>query len=725
MFPGLRIITDRNRVPLRVFYSEDSNIVTTFEDHLPPGCAIKRITSDLPPDLPARLRWNTPGYDYYAFLPKDRLFEGHLMAPLKYHKPLCVQRDSWWYADLDTCNLWMSLDAKFTKSIRVLSHGLYVELGHREPREAAAYGFLRGHKSQKNLLISLNASKHAFVHRLAYLTYIVALVYKWDTPELGDQPWRSKLVANCGSNWMDSVWAAIFAHWNARNFIGTAVRPSCGSLKWLLPAFHIGVPIWVAFPGPGCYDGQDGAHVMLNWQPTQEQVTRARTPQVVSTAPPQVDPIATHTPDQPILLTCPAIIPERAQWYESWQEFFRKRDKANKKRQKEASEKENQSWKGRAKNAENFFSPGKSGPAVYVWEECDSGGFFRVRLTHHDADLQWEDYSREGLVFDPQGNAWDYCPFMCQPVVECGVLDDMDEDDDKWLGVPDLPPTPLNDNPSTLEFLHRRYGFLAIEPTTPATATLIPDKATAHRTVGLGPPADGEAPVHLIGFISNILQRQLPVGYCDLSPDSPTNEKFPTLGISSIGRSVFQSNFLEISERTVFTLMDDPKTPLPVVVHSPLCVLQLVRVGVSLELTAAVRYLLSKGSRFTMLYTRTRPQDPPQFRILTFPARDRGWKASVQDYNAYISRLKLFFLERPHMVAAAFSRGGIAWRIALEVLGIADCLDAVLYTYPDQGSPVNTSRGRHWFHGPDEGEWFFLVGGYELLTGWPNSFLKD
>jgi hypothetical protein len=70
------------------------------------------------------------------------------------------------------------------------------------------------------------------------------------------------------------------------------------------------------------------------------------------------------------------------------------------------------------------------------------------------------------------------------------------------------------------------------------------------------------------------------------------------------------------------------------------------------------------------------------------------------------------------MVAAACSRGGIAWRIAREVLGIECGVDGVLSAYPDQQTPLRMRRRTFWFHEPDEGEWFYLVGGYELLTGW-------
>jgi hypothetical protein len=69
------------------------------------------------------------------------------------------------------------------------------------------------------------------------------------------------------------------------------------------------------------------------------------------------------------------------------------------------------------------------------------------------------------------------------------------------------------------------------------------------------------------------------------------------------------------------------------------------------------------------------------------------------------------------MTAAAFSRGGIAWRIAREVLGMEESINMLLSTYPDESCSVSTSRGKCWAHAPLEGEWFYLVGGYEVLTG--------
>lgn len=410
----LQSFLDRNKVTLRVFCPSSAAVVTTFEDELPAGDSIHQISSDPLPDLPAMLSWNKPGYDYYAFLPKNRSFDGHLLTPLKHHDPVFTQRDGRWYVDEKTRELWLSLDLGLTKSIDVIGRNLLVDLNHKEPSRATEYGFTRGHKSQANLRVSLMASKHAVIHRLAYLTYLIAYRYKWDTPELGDQPWWNEFVARCGPTWVDSVWDMVCRQWDTRNFVGVAVRPIQSSVRWLQAALYFGVPIWVLFPQPGCYNGLDGGFVMNKWQPTHEQVSNTRTSQKVAqvvTLQPEPTPMP-HTPaNLPSTLTPPTILPENGQWFESWQDFFRKRDGADAKHLEEASEEDRKVWDSRSTNAKTFKAPGKSGAKVYVWEECDSGGFFRILKTRHEVAEGWEFYYNEALVFNPRGNLWDYCPF--------------------------------------------------------------------------------------------------------------------------------------------------------------------------------------------------------------------------------------------------------------------------------------------------------------------------
>ena len=145
----LQSFLDRKRATLRVFCPSPTAVVTTFEDELPAANLIHQIPSDPLPDLPAMLSWGKPGYDYYAFLPKDRSFNGHLLTPLKHHDPVFTQRDGQWYVDEGTRELWQSLDLGLTKSINVIGGNLLVDLDHKEPSRPIKYGFTHGHKHRE------------------------------------------------------------------------------------------------------------------------------------------------------------------------------------------------------------------------------------------------------------------------------------------------------------------------------------------------------------------------------------------------------------------------------------------------------------------------------------------------------------------------------------------------------------------------------------------------
>lgn len=729
----------RYRITLRVFCPTETSVVTTFEDYLPDGANIATIYPNLRPDLPARLSWGRADYDYYPYLPRDRSFDGHLLAPLKHYTPKCFLRSGQWYMDPVDCGLWVSLDAKFEKSISSVASDLSFDPGHYKPPRVTTYGFTKGYTSQEDLKSSLEISKHAFIHRLAYLTYLIARQHDGDL--LYRQSWWISLRRSCGHNWADSVLDAVCRQWDSRNFVGVAVRPipSPGSVGWLSSAFRFGVPIWVSFPHPDCYKKVDQGHIAKDWIPTQERVNEARlaeiarftTPRVnpaqepSNTPPPEItpDPLSEPETDPPIHsdhLSPPAVLPDKAKWYASWEEFFRKRDEADRTRTEGASDVDKERWKSRKANAQRFSLPGRGGPKVYVWEPCDSGGFFRIPQTRHEVGQNWGSYYKKALIFSPQKNTWDYCPLMWKPAAENGSPDDDDSDDDyvteQWYAEPAEPATLPDNNRSLLEFLYQRYGFLSVEPTTLPEVTLGFNNSTACRIVGLeGTIKPSE---YLNSFITSILQGGLPAGHCDLSPTSPPNERFPSSGRTLIYNTVFWSIFPGLSDQVVFAFINGPNNPQLLVVHESLSVLQMVRAETQSQLTAELRYLLHTGSRFTLLYPHTQTSDPPRFSILTFPIRDAAWKASTEDYRAYKSRLKTFFLERPHVMAAAFSRGGIAWRIAREVLGIEDSAEAVLGACPDQeSSSIETSRGIYWFNEPGEGEWFYLVGGYEVSTG--------
>jgi hypothetical protein len=82
-----------------------------------------------------------------------------------------------------------------------------------------------------------------------------------------------------------------------------------------------------------------------------------------------------------------------------------------------------------------------------------------------------------------------------------------------------------------------------------------------------------------------------------------------------------------------------------------------------------------------------------------------------------MSRLKGFLMDRPHVAAAALARGGIAWRITREVLGLDIDLIINGATFTGQAVPIQVMDSTQWCHAVDEQEWYYLVGGYKILTG--------
>ena len=133
-----------------MFFPELEAVVTSFEEYLPEFNSIRNITGR-EPSLPGAPIWLKEGFDYRAFLPKDQSFTSHLLTPLGHRRPLFVQRDGQWYVDNGTCDLWRALDHNISNSIRIVGRNMLVDLEHYEPKEAVAYGFMNGHKSESGL----------------------------------------------------------------------------------------------------------------------------------------------------------------------------------------------------------------------------------------------------------------------------------------------------------------------------------------------------------------------------------------------------------------------------------------------------------------------------------------------------------------------------------------------------------------------------------------------
>ena len=356
-----------------------------------------------------------------------------------------------------------------------------------------------------------------------------------------DQQWWKDLWARRGPTWVDSIWDTIYGQWEARDFVGVVVKPVSALVRWLGSALKFGVPIWVWFPAPGCYRMADRGFLMKPWEPTREQVARSRSAAMTGFLNPQAEPTATPSPSdfpndpspeprinptpespadlpsEPLVpaksISPPATIPENTCWYESWEEFFRKRKEDDRIRLEAASEADKTVWKSQEQSAKKFRHPGKGGPRVHIWESCESGGFFRTQLTWFEVSRDWHSFYEQALIFNPQRNVWDYCTFVWEPAVKDGPPDDLDDNNDNdlhvmehWYVEPDPPANLPQDYPLPSQFLYCRYGFLSTEPTAPPRHILIPNKPSAYQIVGLEPDSPGEPLEHLYSFLTDILQ---------------------------------------------------------------------------------------------------------------------------------------------------------------------------------------------------------------------------
>jgi len=330
------------------------------------------------------------------------------------------------------------------------------------------------------------------------------------------------------------------------------------------------------------------------------------------------------------------------------------------------------------------------------------------------------------MVFNARANVWDLCPMLSSLAGdndgELDKLDELDEADDalgegmdRLLLEPDTPAQLPGEDTSDLGFLYRRYGFLTVKPTSIPANMLELSKAAARRITGLKSDGLDDGLGYAGSFITSVLGGQLPDGHCDLTPTSPDNEQFSSSQwgvIDRVSRVTVPDN---LGGALFACTPRDNRNK--ILIHNPLTVIEMGRMKVQTYRTSIVDYLLRNGSQFTILSEEPQDMDTSNVHILTFPVRPMSWVADVQDYQIYMSRLKTFLTQRPHVAAAALTRGGIAWQLTQEVLGID--IDLVLNgpVFKGQALAVDIADFPQWCHDVDEGDWFFLVGGYDILTG--------
>jgi hypothetical protein len=704
--------------PLHPYYYDwegNQCLVTSREDHIPQR--FDRVSTDhepLPTSSVPFPAFHLEGYEYHAFLPRHRegVLACHLFICLD--NPRVVHDGGVVRLDIVTKNAWSMLERGLTWTIESLLRGVLLSLNDATPPPAEKYGYSRSHKTLKGLQHSLKLSKHAFLLRLAYLTFIYSL--RSPSPDSAIPPWVQDVTQRSHATWVDSLWEVICQQRSDRNFIGALVYPNGSSVRWVKSAAAIGVPIWVLWREGhgGDYDSFDGAFVLKPWAPSHL---------FVGAAPPP----ATSTTESHDTLPLPSppttALPPGSKFIADCQEFFQKRDAADRAAEANATLSEKQQWENRQNAAKGYHQPGKKGPRVYTWSQVETGGYVRELVDRGDVEAVWENHRRRHMFFNARSNVWDLCTMFNDPAADhsnddLDKLDDAEEEIgeamDQWFPTPKAPPSPPDTDLTELAFLYRRYGFLTVEPTTRGDTPKWQNKTT-WRIPGLGPTGDDRRLDHLADFNFAILQRRLPDGHCDLSENSPDNELFPFSTPGLVDRIV-PVKVPDLGDGRYF-LFEPSDHRVKILVHDPLAVAEMGRAQVQPESAPVVDYLLRNGSRFTVLTSQTENMNADRLHILSFPVRPMGWIATAGDYHHYMSTLKLVLTDRPYVAAAALARGGIAWRITREVLGLD--IDLVLNgpTFTGMATSVQVLNSTQWHHSVDEQEWYYLVGGYCVLTG--------
>lgn len=699
-------------------HQEQQFLITSREDHIPRR--FDRVSTDHDPLPTSSVPFpvlHREGYEYQAFLPRHR--EGMLACHifLCLGEPRVVNDDGMVRLDVGTKNAWLMLDQALTLTIKTLLTRVLLSFKDATPPLAEKYGYSRKHSTLKNLQHSLKLSRHAFLLRFAYLTFLYSMQSRLLNNEI--PPWIQDLTQTLRATWVDSLWEAMCQQRSDRNFIGALVHPDGSPVRWVQSAVAIGVPIWVLWRES---DGKEyetfaGGHVLRPWAPPNL---------FVEVAPPPVTPNTESHDTLPLPsppTTSPTTeLPPGSMFITDCQDFFRKRDAADRVAEANATPSEKQQWENRRNVTKGYHQPGKKGPRVYTWREAENGGYFRELIDRGDVEAAWEDYRRRHMFFNARSNVWDLCTMLDDPADrskdDLDGLDDAEEEvgevADQWFLTPKAPPPPPDTDLTELGFLYRRYGFLTTEPITGAEAPKWEKKAM-RRIPGLTPTGNDHHLDHLADFNFTIIQRRLPDGHCDLSENSPDNECFQFLTPGLVDRIV-PVRVPDLGDGRYF-LFGPSNYHVKIIIHDPLTVAEMGRVQIQPEPVPVVDYLLRNGSRFTVLTSQTENMDADRLHILSFPVHPMGWVATTGDYHHYMLTLKLVLMARPYVAAAALARGGIAWRITREVLGLD--IDLVLNgpTFTEMATPVQVLESTQWRHSVDEQEWYYLVGGYTILTG--------
>ncbi|KAJ2935126.1 hypothetical protein H1R20_g1910, partial [Candolleomyces eurysporus] len=357
--------------------------------------------------------------------------------------------------------------------------------------------------------------------------------------------------------------------------------------------------------------------------------------------------------------------------------------------------------------------------AVFEWLQKgdDSNRWERIPVTNKCKMDTLASYRRHQIRYDPFFNEWDCCEKFT-----IGDLDDDSSDEEDWEGpvvirsmpVEEVPMTGVEPTPDlfgpaedatgarrgsspsfeTLTFIEleveevfgKYYGFCA-----PVIGTPLPDLSTTD-------DRSADRFIHLLGsereivkddeyfqsyhyklvqlFLESMIELTTSNGMLSDMDDSSLQPvrllpRFSTMAKLDI-RGVHRD--IECLDASDFLYVFEPQNaavPWKVATFSPITALLICRLPASYTETSIVYYLAQRGIPFRVLHPLPRIQKlPPKPVVHALPVRKWDHQFTREDYDSYVNQ-RTYLLGQPHM-QATLRRGGIAWRLAIEALGIAE-----------------------------------------------------
>lgn len=178
---------------------------------------------------------------------------------------------------------------------------------------------------------------------------------------------------------------------------------------------------------------------------------------------------------------------------------------------------------------------------------------------------------------------------------------------------------------------------------------------------------------------------------CDLSADHipPEEEGFPSRSPNSV------LHVVSSGKQYIATIHDGTTRPWKLSIEDPLTLLQIEREGWHLQADSLIWNLIQKGLPFKILYPTC--QENTTFYSHQGPViHPPGKRPTHIDYLSYNLDVADFFRHYPHAHVAALCSGGIAWRIAIDVLPIRPfhpkCCDLRIIGDQRYWSPILTPQ---------------------------------